>query len=228
MAYAGVTGLGTNDVSNTGTTLVITVGAAVPKGQIVWAGGGASASGALASIADSRGNTWAVDKASAAVRGCGIGSSLINTAALQIGDTITLTFTTSANGNRHGWASTATGNAASAALDKTNTGSNASTAAWNGGATGTLSQADEIVWGTGWRAATGTSTPGGTFTELYDFSATGSTLTAVYLIVAATTTQTPSGTWSGSGNNWEAECASYKALVSVAAVGGETLSLMGV
>jgi hypothetical protein len=209
-------GLGTNSVFNTGNTVVITLGTAVIVGDFVIVGAGGSANGVVTGVTDSKGNTYAVDKTDATLRGNGLASSKIAT-ALAIGDTITVTFTTSASSRRHAWALSDSNLDPATWLDKTNAASG-TTAAWNGGATGALAQADEIVVANGFLATTGTTTPATNYTELYDFGDAGSTISGVYRIVAATTSETPGGTWSVSGSQWDAVTASYKG-----AGGGTTL-----
>src|SRR4051794_40782060 len=109
MAIGTPVGLGTNSVLSAGITVVITVGTAVAAGDTVIVGGGAAvAAGALASVADSRGNTYTVNVSAAVLKGHGVASSVIAT-GLQVGDTITLTFTTSGSTVRGGWAASVSG-----------------------------------------------------------------------------------------------------------------------
>jgi hypothetical protein len=213
-------GLGTNSLFNTGSTVVITLGVAVSAGDFVIVGAGGSANGVITGVTDSKGNTYAVDKTDATLRGNGIASSKIGT-ALAVSDTITVTFTTSASSRRHAWAASVSGLDTTTWLDKINAASG-TTGAWNGGASGTLTQADEIVFANGFHATTGTSTPATNYTELYDFGDAGSTLSSVYRIVAATTSETPGGTWSASGSQWDAVTATYK---GAAAGGGSPQSV---
>lgn len=206
--------LGSNSISNTGNTLVITTVAAAALGDIVVGGCGASASGIPTGVVDSRGNTYQIDKTDATLRANGMFSARVTT-ALQTGDTITITFTTSASGVRLGWVADCPGLATTLWADKVNAASGTA-AAWNGGATGTLTQADEIVWANGYHATASTSSPATNYTELYDFALTHN-ISAVYRIVAATTSETPGGTWSSSGSQSDAVAVSYKAASAAAA-----------
>jgi hypothetical protein len=201
-------GIGSNSASSVGNTLAITVGTAVAVGEHVVGGCGASASGVPTGVTDSRGNTYQLDRTDATLRANGMFSSKITT-ALQVGDTITITYTTSASGVRLAWAARSPGLDQVTWVDKTNAASGTA-AAWNGGATGVLTQADEIVYGSGYHATTGTSTPATNYTELYDFVLTH-VMSAVYRIVAATTSETPGGTWSSSGSQSDAVGVAYRA-----------------
>lgn len=87
--------IGRNSAPSGGTTLVITVGQAVPAGScVIVCCGRTTNSIALSSVTDSRSNTYAIDvtrTSSSGARSGNIARSIIST-ALQVDDTITLTF----------------------------------------------------------------------------------------------------------------------------------------
>lgn len=82
-----------NNPGTTATTLVVTLTAAVPLGAQAALFSMQDGGGNLTGVADSRGNTWAVRVANAlgGSLGGGIADATITT-GLQVGDTITLTF----------------------------------------------------------------------------------------------------------------------------------------
>lgn len=150
LAYVGeiAAGVGTSAAA---TTFPMTLTAGASSGTLVvlsWASREAANGLVLSSVADSRSNTWAVAASIFNNTGSNISAiaySVIGT-ALQIGDTVTATFSGNVGTGRCFWIENFSGSAAHASvLDKTAT-NDASTGPPDGsGATGTLSQANEVL-----------------------------------------------------------------------------------
>jgi hypothetical protein len=81
-------------------------------------------------------------------------------------------------------------------------GAGAAATAWSSGSA-TSTNANDLVIGGSFVDGTATSTPGGGFTELADFQNAGNAWseTVVYKIVAATGSQSASGTWTSAANH---------------------------
>lgn len=220
-----VTSIGTKIETGLVTTCAITVTQAVPIGDSVLVAAGCSRTGVTATCADSRGNTYTPDK-----NQTGTGSSSFSilsapvTVALQIGDTITVTFS-SANTSSNANMAIAGTHAGLLTIDKT-AGALGSSTNWSSGATVTTTQTNEVCFGGSFNnaSADGTSTGTGGYTNVAAINdsavgALGFNLTAVYLTVAATGAQTATGTWSATGASQDTKSAvaTYKLPVTSSA-----------
>lgn len=223
MAIGTPTNVGTGFAANTATTVTITgVTAAVGDLLIVFGGNDGDTAG-ITSVSDSAGNTYTADVANV-IGGDGAGSdqgvgrvfSSVLTSALSAG-TITVTKGGSGSWDKFAAAIKVTGSWDSTRVDKTSVGRATTGASWSSGATASTTVADELVMGfaflnNGNSGTAVSSTPGTGFTEIHD-NDTGNfiTYTTEYKIVAATGTQTATGTWAGLTNRpWGAIVVTYK------------------
>lgn len=213
MAIGAPTSIGSAQVLDGGsTTRAFTLTSAVAAGQfIIVAVAAANVSGISVTFSDTK-NTYATDVQNTATTSfVAIGSAQVTT-ALTTSDVITATFSASEAARMIVGVQVA-GIASASALDKSTSGTGTAVG-WSSGATAATTQADELVVAacTNDSTAAETSTPGGSFTELFDFSTSSAlNMTFVYQIVAATGAQTGSGTWTNSGSRtWGAAVATYK------------------
>lgn len=218
MAIGTPSSLGWANSKVSSSTLAMTVTANVSVGQfIVVAFTCTSGNARTVAFSDSAGNTWATDVSQSTTSGVWIGSAQVTNALTSGVSTITATISGGASVSRLICAAQVSGIATSTAFDKGASTSGTSTS-WSSGATAATTQADELVIGAcGWDStATETSTPGGSYTELFDFDNTGaSELTMTYLIVSATGAQTATGTLTNSGSRTTAMAvATYKGAAS--------------
>jgi hypothetical protein len=204
MAVTRDANLGTNSINNVaGTTITLTTGAAAASNTEVLVGVfTASDAAATVSVADNSGNgyTWAQIGDYATTGGHRISIfGTYATSGLASGTVITATVSVSLNYKMICGVSY-NGVASSSATDVTNTRATSNETTWSGAAV-TTTNANDLIFGldhtTG--AGTPTSAPGTDWTEVHDFSiAAQVSLTTVERIVAATSTYTPTGTWSSS------------------------------
>jgi len=191
MAIGTPTAIGSN--TGTGTTVVITTTATAVVGTriIVECGGSSTVSG----VADSAGNTYALDRQhSNGGANVTIASAPVTT-QLTSGGTITVTY--AAGVNFIAAAQSVSGLEPSAAVDQVNSQTQFGATAWNSGNVTTV-QNDELLVGVSHCAGIvgGTSsTPDANLNELADQSAGNNTMTSVYRILTSIGTYAASGTW---------------------------------
>lgn len=216
MAIGTPVSLGSTTENSGDTNVALTVGSAVSIGDHVIAYFCEDENRTLSSIADSKGNTWAIDvqvtntfSGGTTGRCIAICSAKI-TSALTTSDTITATHSGGGGTVKSLGAFSVSGLDTTAHKDLTSTGTGNNGTAWTTGSTGTLSQADELVV----TACSGTinnvTNNPGTWTEILDRFDTDLALAAQYKIVSATTAQTGAGTWSNNVD-WAAAIVTYKA-----------------
>lgn len=144
---------------NSSTFVYTIVGTGISVGSLAIVGGSMDA-GTISSVADSKGNTWSVDKTiNAGGVGVGIASAVL-TADLLTGDTITIT--TSA-AMRSAWCGYY-GLPSASPLDKTASATGTSTTPT--ATTPATTQAKELVVGVAGRQTSGTFTQDGAFTTI--------------------------------------------------------------
>lgn len=196
-----------NTKNSAGTTLVLTVAAAPTAGNRLVMRVVGDSGVAVSSIADSRSNAWTVDVTNSTAPKANICSTAQNTAALQAGDTITITF----NGSCTQAAAIVDEFFGAGAVDKTATGT-ASGTNRSAGTTATLTQADELVIGCFALGAVETIfTAGSNFADFTTpfLVAAGTSIEGEYQIVSATTAITPTAT--GASNASDGATATYLA-----------------
>lgn len=146
--------------------------------------------------------TWTQDKVQDRSTGYRHSYSVFSAPApsgLASGTTLTLTLSAANDGSNIA-ACYVTGLDQSGTRKDTSSGADASTASWTTGSSSTTN-ADDLIIGGSVIDASATSTAGGGATELFDFTnpnAWGHTVT--YLIVAATGSQSLTGTWTSSAS----------------------------
>lgn len=224
MAIGAPTSIGSNKAFASAGTIALTCSASVAAGQFVVVFIGSDTAGTTVTVADSKGNTYAVDVTANTTQAsmAAVASAQITT-PLTTSDTITATYSV-ARTDRVIAACQVSGIATSAALDKT-AGTNGSTLAFDSGNTATTTVADELVIGcsvdnASAGAANPTATPSAGFTELHDGlgNADGVGLESLYKIVSATGTYNVAGSWDAGTSHWQAVVATYKADAAAAAV----------
>lgn len=228
MAIGTPVSIGTGTGNASSSTLTFTLTASVAIGDFIVVSGGIFGGRVTHTASDSGGNTYATHIISN--QRTAIASAQCTTALTSGVSTITMTWSGPEVARTVG-ACKVSGIATSSAFDQS-ASANGSVAAWSGGTTPSTTQADELVIGACScdTAAAATSTPGGSYSELFDITNGGAfQLTMTYLIVSGTGAQNPTGTWTSSGWAWNGATATFKA----AAGGGggtvvEQLSALGV
>lgn len=186
----------TANTSSSATTLVYTVvsGSEPVSGNLLVLSAVTSGSRTISSIVDSRSNTYAVADFAAFGTSCTgfVAYSLLAT-SLQNGDTITITWSSTANSavNISEWS----GIAASSPLDQhanANSIGTSSVSTFTVGPTGTTAQADELVVAAFGYVGSNSGTAGSGYTLLTRVQSTGTnrSVHAEYQVVAATGAQT--------------------------------------
>lgn len=201
--------------------MVITVGATIAAGNLlsVVAIRGNGTSDALATVTDSKGNTYTVDKNDVfpGNENLAVASSVLAT-GLGVGDTITMTWTNAAANNF--WSSLlseysgiATASWADKAAAATAFAAQA-TDAITSGATATTTQASELVFGMITTENTGdvlTAGTGFTLRTQYADANMGIKVGVEDMDVTSTGAQTATGTWPTGNRRESAICVTYKA-----------------
>lgn len=164
----------------------------------------------LTSVTDSQGNEWEIDSAASNGATCSvaIASSVL---AYELDPTATISLGFSAVATTFDWNLEEFAGALSPAWFDQLASATGSGTALTSGTTPTLSQAAEVViaaWAI--NSTEATFTPGGSYTALAIASQTGLGLLGEYLIVSATTAQSPTGT-AGTTGTWAGCVATYKA-----------------
>lgn len=215
MAVGTPVALGYADNTATSTTVVLTTtGASVAGDSIIVVLFNGSSTPTFSSLTDSVGNTYATDFTQSGA-GAGAGSLWIlschNASVLGVGATMTATWSSAQTQNRGIYAFAVSG-LANTPKDKAVGQAVANNANWNSTSSGTLSQADELAVGALYSSSGSSSTVGGGFTELRDGQTVDLNHFVVqYLITAATTAVTASGTTGSGASDWSAALVTYKA-----------------
>lgn len=200
MAIGTPVDLGHNSRSGSFNSVTLTIGAtgAAVGTKVVVIAANANAPSLTVTFTDSKGNTWNTDVTqSPSTPSIAIGSSDI-TNALVTNDTITSTWSATANNDYLIAAMSITGLATGLGTGTPGTGTG-SVAHWTSAAM-TTTNANEIIIGASCRAASTTmSSADSGYTKLHDFNDGTRTVGDVYQIVSATGTYTPGGTWSSAG-----------------------------
>jgi len=191
MAIGTPVAIGSN--TGTGTTCVITTTATVVVGDriIVECAGSTTVSG----VADSAGNTYALDRQHSNGGANVTIASGRATSQLTSGGTITVTYASGVNFIAA--AQSVSGLATSSTVDQVNSQTQFGATAWNSDNVTTVEN-DELLVGVSHCAGIvgGTSsTPDANLNELADQSSGNNTMTSVYRILTVTGTYAASGTW---------------------------------
>lgn len=197
-------------------TFVYTVVGTIPVGRVAVVASAHACtntqSGLLSSVADSKGNTWTVDRtdnpSTSGFPTTGLASAQVGT-QLTTGDTITMTFANAGAGGGHGAVvGYLTGAAAASVADKkasANGASNSPTAT-----TAALTQSNEIAIGVVAESSTGAITEDGSFTNVAQLTyATSRRVNVGYFTTTATTAVTYAPTLTGTPN-WSLCLVTYK------------------
>lgn len=208
MAIGTPTSIGSATDTGTATLQLTTTGTAVVGDTILIFAG--SRGNQVSSVADSAGNTYAIDVQ--AVNGIATAAVIRArvTSQLTAGGTITITYDTSALYYMMG--AVVVSGLDATPLDQTqNTGAFGATS-WTSGSTATTTVADELIFGGGAAGFVATtSTPGASQTELFDLQSTSNTYACNYRIVSSTGAYEISGTWGAGPSEQVAVVATYKA-----------------
>lgn len=217
MAIAFVQNQGTNTSTTVGaTTMTLAPAANATAGHLVAlvaaAGGGKTVTG----VTDTKGSMWLVDVvATSGSATVGVCTTLQNGGALTTGDVITMTFS-GTGANKCCAAMEFSGIASGVRFDQLGTATGTTTTSPSVATSNPTTQADELViGGFSWAAAaTRTFTAGGSFAKLEADVGSGAFLSCAieYLIVAATGTQTASGTLSAAPTSVAETVATYKGI----------------
>jgi hypothetical protein len=199
MAVTFVQSIGTGTPASSSTPAMTTSATAVVGERIVFAVGWFNAAVTLSSVADSAGNTWAVDVQHEQSSVHSALASAHVTSQLTSGGTITATFSASADWLAMG-AMTFSDVASSSYSDGTGTYGDAGTGAssWNTSDT-TTTVADAVIVGVdAQRGPTDFAHTAGTSqTEVHELWRANTNLATVYRILSSTGTYDASGSWSG-------------------------------
>lgn len=201
--------LGNNGgVGGSSTTVTLTTTANAPAGAAIIVGVYApSTTISLLSVADSAGNTYAIDasRVPAALARRVYIASCPNPVNLPLGGTITATYSASLSGIKNIAALSCSGLLLTGAFDKSS-GNDANSNTWSTGTTAALAQANELAVAFACSSSGTASTTAAPFDELADFSTNRCVL--AYDITTATTGVSATGTWGA--NEWAAVVATYK------------------
>jgi len=186
----------TANTSSSATTLVYTVvsGSEPVAGNLLVLSAVTSGSRTISSIVDSRSNTYATADLAAFGTSCtGFVAYSMLTTSLQVGDTITITWSSTANSavNISEWSGIATSSPLDQHTNNNSIGTN-SVSTFSVGPTGTTAQADELVIAAFGYVGSNSGTAGSGYTLLTRVQSTGTnrSVHAEYQIVAATGAQT--------------------------------------
>jgi hypothetical protein len=191
-------GLGTAAGSSSHSSRVLTTTADAPAGDAIIVAVMSNLTGrTLSSVTDSAGNTYVIDESLGTTSNNVWIASCLNPAHLPSGGTISANFGSTDATASQVHAMSVSGLKKSGALDQHTSASFGLGSAWSISTPSATTVPDELVVGVA--SASGgafSSTPGATYTELYDTPLNARGFTTVYKIVSATGVQTPSGTWS--------------------------------
>lgn len=218
MAIAYVQEVAHGNLPATGTTWAMAVAAAPSAGNLVVLSVTCPGAETLASVADSQGNTWSVDRTAnnSTSETISVASTVQDVGALTTADTVTLTFSASIT---KGTGALQEFSGCTNAVDQTSSATSAG-ASVNAGTTASTTNANDLVWAAFAMGGTETSfTPGtGYSTPTTSFYSGGLSLAMEYQIASATGTFNPTGSI-GTSHGSVGACVVYKA-----ATGGATFN----
>lgn len=212
MAVALDANLGSVESATAGTTHTLTTGAAVAAGAlvVVMVGVFSNFSGGVASVSGG-GLTWTIDHEAGSYLATAIASAPAPS-GLASGQVITVTLDASLAPCFILAASFTGVDTGSGRVVDSDSGNADLSAAWSTAAL-TVTSGDLVVAactavGGG---STFTNTPGGGLTELHDIQGTGQDESTGAYLVADASSETPSGTWSGTPDTYQAIAVAYAA-----------------